>query len=417
MTTILLPTIGSAGDVYPMIGLGLEFQRRGHRPVILTNPHFAPAVTSVGLDFLPVGDEEMYRQVTGNPDLWHPSRAFNVVANFAIGGHLRLMYDAITGFDPRETVVAASTFVFSARMAHETHGFPYASVHLQPGALRSVIDPPVQGPIGPSARTPLWLKRGWFRLMDGLVIDRTLDPIVNSFRRELGLAPAKGFLADFLHAPQLSLGLFPDWYAPPPADWPPQVRLTGFVHYDGGSQRPMPDDLLAFLDAGEPPLVWTPGTAMRMGRDFFTAALGATQQLGKRSVFVTPQREEIPSPLPDSVFHAEYAPFGQLLPRAAAMIYHGGIGTMAQTLAVGIPHLVMPMAHDQPDNARRLKRLGVGDFLLPKEFKSQAVAEKLEGLLTDDAVQARCRELAPRVDFAAALAETCDAIAGLMRGA
>lgn len=414
MATILLPTIGSSGDVFPMIGLGLELQRRGHHPVIMTNAHFAPMVTPLRLDFVPVGDEEMYRQVTANPDLWHPARSFNVVASFAIGGHLRPMYNAILTFDPKQTVVVASTFVFGARMAHETHGFPYASLHLQPGGLRSVIDPPIQGPIHFSATTPLWIKQGWFHLLDGLVIDRTLKPIVNPFRQELGLAPAQGFFADFLHAPQLSLGLFPDWFAPPPADWPPQVQLTGFVHYDGGAQQGMSKELLHFLDAGEPPLVWTPGTAMRLGQNFFAAALEATQLLGRRSIFVSSHREQIPSHLPDSIFHAAYVPFGQLLHRAAAMIHHGGIGTLAQTLAAGIPHLVMPMAHDQPDNARRLQRLGVGDSLLPKAFTPQAVAQKLERLLTDSAVHSRCRELAPRVDFADALRQSCDAIEGLI---
>lgn len=86
---------------------------------------------------------------------------------------------------------------------------------------------------------------------------------------------------------------------------------------------------------------------------------------------------------------------------------------MAQALAAAIPHLVMPMGHDQPDNARRLERLGVGRTLPPKEFTADRVAEALDFLVNEAAVQTHCRELARRVHFVDALNETCDLIAGL----
>ena len=91
--------------------------------------------------------------------------------------------------------------------------------------------------------------------------------------------------------------------------------------------------------------------------------------------------------------HWSFAPFDLLLPHAATLVHHGGIGTLAQALAAGVPHLVMPMGHDQPDNARRLERLGVGKTLPPKDFTVERVAEALAFLRGDSNVQARCREL------------------------
>jgi rhamnosyltransferase subunit B len=91
----------------------------------------------------------------------------------------------------------------------------------------------------------------------------------------------------------------------------------------------------------------------------------------------------------------------------------GGIGTLAEAFAAAIPHLIMPLGHDQPDNARRVNRLGAGDVLLPKRFTGEAVAATLAPLLSDEPVQTRCAALADRVDFANALYETCDLIEAL----
>ncbi|HEX5502282.1 MAG TPA: nucleotide disphospho-sugar-binding domain-containing protein, partial [Thermomicrobiales bacterium] len=119
--------------------------------------------------------------------------------------------------------------------------------------------------------------------------------------------------------------------------------------------------------------------------------------------------EQLPARLPAGVVHRDYLPLGALLPGAAALVHHGGIGTTAQGLAAGVPHLVMPMSHDQPDNAARLRRLGVGAALAPRRFTGRAVADALDGLLGSEAVLGRCRALAARRD-PAAVAKTARAI-------
>jgi rhamnosyltransferase subunit B len=93
------------------------------------------------------------------------------------------------------------------------------------------------------------------------------------------------------------------------------------------------------------------------------------------------------------------------LPRAAALVYHGGIGTCSQALAAGIPHLIMPLAHDQPDNANRLRRLGIGLSLHPKKFTGERVAAALRHLLKDNAVQANCTRYAEQMRVAPSLDE------------
>ena len=73
-----------------------------------------------------------------------------------------------------------------------------------------------------------------------------------------------------------------------------------------------------------------------------------------------------------------------------------------------VPQLVMPMSLDQPDNAARIKKLGVGDSILPRNFKPRLVAEKLKGLLSNPKVKENCQKYAQRVDFEQAILDTCN---------
>jgi rhamnosyltransferase subunit B len=117
----------------------------------------------------------------------------------------------------------------------------------------------------------------------------------------------------------------------------------------------------------------------------------------------------VPANLPDGVRHFDYAPFSELLPKCAALVHHGGIGTTSQALAAGVPQLVMPLAHDQHDNAARVRALGAGMELSPKSYKPKKVAEVLTALLGDPAISQRCREVAKKFK-GDPLGETCDLI-------
>jgi len=135
---------------------------------------------------------------------------------------------------------------------------------------------------------------------------------------------------------------------------------------------------------------------MQHAHEFFTAAAEACKRLGRRGMLLTRHSDQLPGELPSGVRHFSFLPFGLLLPRVAATVFHGGIGTVAQALRAGVPQLIMPMAHDQPDNADRLVKLGVGRMLWPRDFTGPAVARELSALLDDPAVAMRCRDLATR---------------------
>ncbi len=147
--------------------------------------------------------------------------------------------------------------------------------------------------------------------------------------------------------------------------------LTGFPLFDEKQVHALSPEVEDFLNAGEKPLVFTPGSAMLQGEKFFAAAAQACALSGRRGILLTRFPKQLPAKLPEGVKHFDYVPLSGLLPRAAAMVYHGGVGTCAQALAAGIPHLITPMAHDQHDNASRVARLGVGvELSTPAPFSS-----------------------------------------------
>lgn len=408
---VILSGLGSAGDVHPMVGLALRLRSRGHRVALMANPYFADLCARLDLELVPIGTVEDFREVMQNPDLWHPVRGVRTVLEFGIVPSARAVYEVLRErYVPGRTVATAHSLDLGSRIAQEKLGIPVASVHLAPVVFRSTRRAPRLPLTLWSERVPAWIKRLQFWVGDRFFVDPILGGPLNALRAELGLAPVQRFFGPWYHSPQRVIGLFPDWFGLPQPDWPPQAVLTGFPLWDEDEVTDLDPKLEQFLGEGSPPIVFTPGSANLHGSDFFLEAIDACTRLGRRGILLTRHPEQLPAQMPASVRHFDYVPFGRLLPRAAALVHHGGIGTLSQALAAGVPHLVRPLAHDQFDNAARLSELGVGAELLPRRFRGPAVAAALSRLLESPDVKARCRELADRIRGADPLEETCQLI-------
>ncbi len=404
--TILLCTIGSAGDVNPFIGIGKQLKQRGFRVVLITSPYFEATARDEGLEFVGLGTAEDYLSIIQDPDLWSPDKGFKVFAERVVFPIMEPAYKIIAGFDPANTILVAQGQFFAAHIAHEKLRFPFITVHLQPAAFRSAYDFPMS-----PVKLPPFAVRGLFTLIDALLLDKLFAPNINRFRRTLKLAPLRNVFGGWMHSPQLNLGLFPEWFAQPQRDWSPVTRLTGFVLYDKqNGEENLPKELESFLSAGDPPILFTAGTAMKHADRFFRDCVEACQRLGRRGILLTAHPEQLPADLPQGIRHFAYVPFSKALPRALALVHHGGIGTTAQAIAAGIPHVIRPMAHDQPDTAARVQRLGIGATLTPDKFNAGSLAEKIRTLVTSPTVKERCITFSEIVHPQQALEDTCDVI-------
>jgi rhamnosyltransferase subunit B len=412
--TILLLTIGSAGDVHPFIGLGLALRQRGHRVKIITNPFFGQAATRAGLELIPLGTQEQFRDALANPMLWHRKKGHVAVFDLVLQG-LRETYDAVANnYVPGETVVVASSLAFAARIAQDKLNIPMATVHLSPAQFRSYIDPAKLPGMFMPRWLPMWMKKQMWAFGDRFVIDKLMAPGINQFRSEIGLPAVSGILREFWNSPQRVIGLFPAWFGNPQSDWPAQSICTGFPRYDESDTHAPDPELEKFLHAGEPPIVFTPGSAMYHAHRFFLASVEACKRLNLRGILMTRHADQIPPNLPRTIRHFSYAPFSQLLPLAAALVHHGGIGTSAAALAAGCRQLVTPFAHDQFDNARRLQRLGVARTVKAHKYTARSATRELSLLLTDESVGKACGECSQRLKNDDSMMRTCELIETLM---
>ncbi len=413
----LLMPLGSAGDVHPFVGLALELQRRGHEVTLATNGYFAKLAERFQLNFVEIGSEAMFREGINNPMLWHPFRSFGYLYHQMIEPNIRPQYDVVQAeSQKRKTMVLSNCLGFGALNAKDKLGVPLITVHLQPVMLWSNSKPPkFPGAIGPN-----WLRQLAYRTAQRLVIDPIVCPSLNRIRNELDLPPISQAM-QWWHSKTQLLCLFPEWFCPSQKDWPGPHYQVDFPLWDERQSSPnalsqgIDDKLESFLNAGSPPIAFTPGSANIFGSSFFDVALQACRRIDRRAIFLTRFPEQIPHPLPASIVHVPFVPLSLLLPRCAALVHHGGIGSAAQAMAAGTPQLIRPQAHDQFDNAQRIVEHGLGLSIAPRRFNPSNVAKQLAKILDSPQIMSQCKMIAAKIDPARGCRQAIDFVETLAK--
>ena len=386
----ILVAIGSSGDVNPFVVIGSYLKKLGHEVLLFANPHFADKAARAELELVPLGTEDDYQRAVSNPDVWKAEKGFAAVWK-EMPEAIRLTYDLIRQHHkPGETRLIGSTLAFAARLAQDKLGLPLATVHLAPACILSCYNTPqsMTHPMPPW--TPIWLKRAFFGVLEAAVLDRVTVSDFNQIRRELGLLPTKNIVSKYIHSPDLVIGAFPDWYASVQSDWPANSYTTGFPLYTGEMDRPFSAKLEGFLSSGEPPVVFTAGSAMAFSKGYFERAVAILQHSNRRGILVSSFADQVPADLPENIIHIEYANFNDLFLRASTVVHHGGIGTSAMALASACPQITVPYAHDQFDNGLRMQGLGVGRMEKSLNSDLDAWKRTLQDML-DPKIKAACQ--------------------------
>jgi len=408
---LALMTFGSAGDVHPMLALGQALQRRGHEVVLLSLPVFEAQALAAGLRFVPVGRTEDYEQTLAHPKLWHAVDGLGVMWRYLLRPVMQPAYEALTrlvheGLD----ALVAPPFVLAARVASERWGTPLLSVYTAATLLRSTRWPVTVAAWRVPAGVPSWAVAGLWRVLDRLKLEPLVRQDVALLRGLAGLPPLQvPVFGDWMHSPDAGLALFPDWFARA-ADWPARVRHAGFMLYENDVTEGLPAHVDAFLQQGDAPLVFMPGTAQRFAAGFYEAAMAACKALGRRGILLGPMAPTIDD---GQLCSAAYAPFSLLLGRARAVVHHGGVGTCAQALRAGVPQVIVPSAYDQFDNAMRLAHLGVGLSLPMARVNAQTLSAVLGRLLAQPAWGQRAQAVRLQMDVAGFHEQACLAVEAL----
>jgi rhamnosyltransferase subunit B len=417
---VVFTTWGSFGDLHPYMALALELQERGHHAVIATSPLYREKVKAEGLAFHPVRPDlpppdaetsaEIIRRVSDRRG--GPSYLFREL----LVPHLRETYAdtlaAATAEGGADLLVSHQVPLTAPLVAQKT-GIKWISSVLFPIAFTSIYDPPTP-PQLPALRTlaathPLvartifglgkWTTKSW------------VEPI-QQFRHELGLPPQGNPIFEGQHSPNLVLALFSKLLAQIQPDFPSNTIITGFPFYDRKDEQKPPPELFRFLDEGEPPILFTLGSSLVwVARDFYRVSIEAAQKLERRALLLIGDKRNLPqTKLPAGVAAFDYAPHSLVMPRACTVVHQGGIGTTGQALRAGQPMLVVPFGQDQPDNAHRCVRLGIGRTLSPSRFTVPRVVSELSELLDNPSYREQAAQVGQRVREENGTKRACDAI-------
>jgi rhamnosyltransferase subunit B len=423
MKRIVISTFGSFGDVHPYVALALELKRRGHRPVVATSEFYREKMDAAGVELHPVRPDDLptydepERMSAMVERMVHPRTGMDEIFKRMILPYVRAAYDDTLAAARGADLLVTHPLPFVGPVVAEKTGAAWVSTVLAPASLLSRYDPPVFPHLGALNRLvgahPLLMGA---LLRAGRWVMRDVERAVNRLRAEERLPPSPGHpFMEAQFSPRLNLALFSKVLASPQRDWPANTRVTGFPFYDRRDyfgETEMPRGMREFLDAGGPPVVFTLGSAaFWAAKDFYTESIKAARSLGVRALLLVGHKNYVPGgELPEGVAAFEYAPFGELLPRAAATVHHGGVGTTGQSLRAGRPQLVVPFSHDQFDNGARAARLGAARVLPRPKYNARAAARELGALLNGAGYARRAAETGEIVRGEDGAATACDLI-------
>lgn len=395
MKRIVFATFGSLGDLHPYIAIARELIGRGHGAVIATFDAYREPVESAGVVFAvmrpytaALGEQAAIMKL-----LFDPWKGPEYLVRQLFMPHVRESYEDLARAAEGADVLVTHPLAFAGPLLAEKRGLRWVSSVLAPLSLFSAVDPSLF-PAAPWLKYVRMLGAAPYRLVFRIPrrMMRKWELPLYQLRAELGL-PVPGPLAQMegQYAPALNLALFSRVLAAPQADWPSNTAVCGFPRYDG----PAPDAaaqaaLDAFHATGEAPIVFALGSSVVMvADDFWRHAIETALHLGRRAILLTGKPAKELGALPSTIAAFPYLPYSRVFPHAAAIVHSSGIGTLAQALASGRPQLIVPVAFDQPDNARRTVALGVARSVPFQKASANAMARELKALLETPAYAER----------------------------
>lgn len=391
MTQILLSTIGTWGDVQPFLILGEALHKRGHKVILATHCHYREKCRQAGLGFLALDTPDEFEAFTYHGDLLNSTRGTVSFLQMHVMPKIYSHYEIISQACTDKTVIVSrATPGIAERLSAEKLGLPFISILMAPHHLTS-----------------------------NAIVEELLSSVFNSrinkTRTLIGLPPLKDWSA-WWRAPDLSLGLWPEWFSALPTPQPERTLLTGFLWQPENAQTNLPSGIKEILDDHKAPILITGGTGMFGGKAFYTVSAEACKYLHRQAILVNRLPELTPDHLPPNVHRFEYIQsLGNYIPKMVTVVHHGGLITLSQALYAGISQVILAIGGDRPENATYAQNLGVARYLPRSGWDAKTVAHALEEMIASDAVQQCCQQVAEWYKSSDAIGNACNAIEKIMQ--
>jgi vancomycin aglycone glucosyltransferase len=385
---VLLSTIGSRGDVQPLVALALELRALGAEPRLCVPPDFREWIEGLGLPVIPIGPELRKLTAAAPAPAQPPGPISAERRRQMIEGTVTAQFETITAAaEGCDIIVGATALQVAAGSIAEHLGVPYVFVAFCPTVLPSPHQPPIPlGMIG-AAAAPADADNDDLWAADARRWNAMWGPPLNAHRTALGLPPVD----------DVRRCIFTDrpWLAADPtlAPWPDPddrtvFRTAAWVLRD---ERPLSAEIESFLAAGDPPVYYGFGS-IRAPQGLSEAMVGSARTLGRRAIISRGWADlSLAEDAPDCLTIGEVNQQA-LFRRVAAVVHHGGAGTTTAAARAGAPQVVIPQMYDQHYWARRVTELGLGTAHAPGTPDVESLTSALERALHPE-VASRARTI------------------------
>ncbi|MEO1103435.1 MAG: glycosyltransferase [Pseudomonadota bacterium] len=357
---VVFASHGSLGDLVPFLEIGKTLAATGHQAVVATHAAHRAVVEEAGLGFAAMRPDR-----PKDPAFHAACMAPRSGPAFIYKSHL---CPAIAQSDEDLTaacrdadILVSVTLALAAPIVAARTGIPWLSAAFQPAMLYSAIDPP-RLPMLPFIRGRVAYNE-WILDAAKKGVETWAAPL-RAYRSAQGLGDYPDHPAfRGQHSTRGVLALYSPLFGPLPADAPAGTVQTGQVLQSGGP--PLASEVDAFLDGGRPPVVFTLGSASaHAARRFFHHSIAFARKLGLRALLLVGRDDNLKGlRLGPHMLAVTTAPYHKVFGRADLVVHQGGIGTIGLCAAGGTPMVLVPFSHDQPDNAARAARAGLGQVV------------------------------------------------------
>jgi rhamnosyltransferase subunit B len=359
MARIVVTTFGSTGDLNPFIALGVALRSRGHDVVFAVEANFEPQLSLLGFAVhLLTGDQEKalapFRHQIFNTE--QPLASLQLLMDHYILPTIPAKVAQLREICQQADLLISVAPQFAASIVAELLHIPFISVILTPSTLPSawVAAQPLPVPLLATLQR-LSNRFSWF--VGGLFLRQVVDKPINRVRRAFQVPPRSNLMWTGNLSPQLTILAVSPAFLPRPDDWPESIKITGFCFWDRPANWQFPETLKAFLHTDKPVVAVTAGSVAPEARalflSYYQTSIESILACGARALVINAPETTVLPERREEVLHLPFVPFSEVFPACAAVIHHGGIGTIAQCLRAGIPSLIVPGGLDQPFNAIR----------------------------------------------------------------
>ncbi len=389
---VLISSIGSRGDVQPILALALELRARGHNVSLCVAPNFKDWIESFGLSCVPMGPDlkRLARASAPSKPVKSSTAHLRELAAQTVRRQFQVLAEAARGC---HLIVGAGALQITTRSIAEAFKIPYVFAAYCPVTLPSPYHPPPKMGSHYSQSLPAAINRLLWRT-DERSWNVMFRATLNEKRARLGLAPIAS----------VRRYIFTDrpWLAADPAIAPGSPAAGTQIVQTGAwilpDQTSLPDHLESFLAGGEPPVYFGFGS-MRAAEHTGRLLIEAARALGLRSIISQGWANLSPRVAGTDCISIGDVNHEKLFPRVAAVTHHGGAGTTTAAVRAGRTQVVVPHLYDQYYWARRVQKLGVGVAGPTRERMTVAALTSALRRCLRPEMAARAQGLANRIEL------------------